>query len=49
QILSGVSPFIAARYQIMVMCMIFGSAGVSSAFFLTLIRSNFTTKEKIDE
>ena len=34
QILSGVSPFIAARYQIMVMCMIFGSAGISSAFFL---------------
>ena len=34
QILSGVSPFIAARYQIMVMCMVFGSAGISSAFFL---------------
>ena len=27
QILSGVSPLIAARYQIMVMCMIFGSTG----------------------
>jgi putative ABC transport system permease protein len=46
QILSGVSPFIAARYQIMVMCMVFGSAGISSAFFLALVRSNFTTKEK---
>ncbi|KPA13011.1 hypothetical protein MHK_006730 [Candidatus Magnetomorum sp. HK-1] len=34
QILSGVSPFIAARYQIMVMCMIYGSAGISAAFFL---------------
>tara|TARA_R110001583_G_scaffold62575_1_gene183922 strand:+ start:1299 stop:2003 length:705 start_codon:yes stop_codon:yes gene_type:complete len=34
QILSGVSPFIAARYQIMVMCMIFGSAGISTALFL---------------
>lgn len=34
QILSGVSPFIAARYQIMVMCMIFASAGLSSAYFL---------------
>jgi len=44
QILSGVSPFIAARYQIMVMCMLFGSAGISSAIFLTLLRSNFKTK-----
>ncbi len=43
QILSGVSPFIAARYQIMVMCMIFGSAGISSALFLSWIRSEFKT------
>jgi putative ABC transport system permease protein len=38
QILSGVSPFIAARYQIMVMCMIFASAGISSAYFLYLTK-----------
>lgn len=38
QILSGVSPLIAARYQIMVMCMIFGAAGLSTACFLLLIR-----------
>ena len=38
QILTGVSPFIAARYQIMVMCMIFASAGISSALFLVLIK-----------
>jgi putative ABC transport system permease protein len=38
QILSGVSPLIAARYQIMVMCMIFASAGISTAIFLTLSR-----------
>jgi len=38
QILSGVSPFVAARYQIMVMCMIFGSTGISTACFLLLIR-----------
>jgi len=44
QILSGVSPFIAARYQVMVMCMLFGSAGISSAIFLTLLRSNFEKK-----
>lgn len=36
QILAGVSPFIAARYQIMVMCMIFASAGLASAIFLRL-------------
>lgn len=40
QILSGVSPFIAARYQIMVMCMIFASAGISSAYFLLLAKPN---------
>lgn len=38
QILSGVSPFIAARYQIMVMCMLFGSAGITSACFLLLAK-----------
>ena len=38
QILSGVSPFIAARYQIMVMCMIFGATGMSTACFLHLAR-----------
>ena len=34
QILSGVSPLIAVRYQIMVMCMIFGSAGIGTAIYL---------------
>lgn len=38
QILSGVDPLIAVRYQIMVMLMIFGSAGLASAIFLTLNR-----------
>jgi len=37
QILSGVSPLLAVRYQIVVMCMIFGVAGLSSAGFLTWI------------
>ena len=40
QILSGIPPFVAVRYQIMVMCMIFGSAGISAACFLVLIKSN---------
>jgi putative ABC transport system permease protein len=41
QILSGVSPLIAARYQIMVMCMVYGAAGISSACFLTLAKAHF--------
>ena len=45
QILSGISPLIAVRYQIMVMCMVYGSAGISSACFLTLIQSNFAGKD----
>ncbi len=44
QILSGTSPLIAARYQIMVMCMIFGTAGISAALFLWLISD--THKQK---
>jgi len=38
QILSGVSPLVAVRYQIMVMCMVFGASGLSAALFLTLMR-----------
>ncbi len=38
QILAGTSPMIAARYQIIVMCMIFSSAGISAALFLTLLK-----------
>lgn len=45
QILSGVSPLIAVRYQIMVMCMSFGSAGISVALFLFLIKENFEQLE----
>ncbi len=39
QILAGTSPLIAARYQIIVMCMIFSSAGISAALFLWLINA----------
>ena len=38
QILSGISPLIAVRYQIMVMCMIFGAAGLSTVCFLLMVR-----------
>ena len=37
QILSGVDPLIAARYQVMVMAMVFGGGGLSSALFLYLV------------
>ncbi|MDG1437654.1 MAG: ABC transporter permease, partial [Emcibacteraceae bacterium] len=40
QILSGVSPLIAVRYQIMVMCMLFSASGISAAMFLVLIKSH---------
>lgn len=36
QILSGVDPQVAVRYQIMVMCMVFGSAGLAAAMYLAL-------------
>ncbi len=49
QILSGVSPFIAARYQIMVMCMVYGSVGISSAIFLTLVRPYFIDETTVPE
>ena len=38
QILSGVDPIIAVRYQIMVMWMTFGSGGLASVLYLTLRR-----------
>jgi putative ABC transport system permease protein len=38
QILSGVSPFVAAKYQIVVMCMIFGASGMSATVYLSLAR-----------
>ena len=38
QILADVDPQKAARYQIMVMAMLFGSAGISAACYLTLIK-----------
>lgn len=41
QILSGVSPIVAAHYQIVVMCMIFGSAGLSTASFLLISKKQF--------
>lgn len=39
QILSGISPLIAAQYQVMVMCMVFGASGISSALFLVMVKN----------
>ena len=36
QILSGVSPMIAAKYQIVVMAMLFGVSGISASLYLVL-------------
>ena len=36
QILSGIEPLVAVRYQIMVMCMLFGAGGVAAAAYLVL-------------
>lgn len=38
QILSGVSPLIAVRYQIMVMLMLFASSGLTAALFYQFLR-----------
>ena len=38
QILSGVDPLVAARYQIVVMCMIFGAGGLAAIGYLLLTR-----------
>ena len=40
QILSGVSPLIAAQYQIVVMTMWFGATGISAAIFLTMQKND---------
>ena len=40
QILSGVDPLVAVRYQIMVMLMILGSAGISVAIYLMFLKKD---------
>lgn len=39
QILSGISPLTAVRYQIMVMTMLFGSSGMAAGCYLFLLKS----------
>jgi putative ABC transport system permease protein len=45
QILSGVDPLLAVRYQIMVMCMIYGSSGLTAALFLMAVRESGVSHE----
>ena len=42
QILSGVEPLTAARYQIMVMCMIFSTAGLAAVLYMALKKNSVT-------
>ena len=44
QILSGVDPIIAVRYQIMVMWMMFGSGGLTAVLYLILRISSVSHK-----
>ena len=47
QILSGIEPLTAARYQIMVMCMIFSTAGLSAVLYMALRKRDL--KERDDQ
>ena len=44
QILSGVEPILAVRYQVMIISTLFASAGISSAFFLYIIENKLRKK-----
>lgn len=48
QILSGVSPLIAARYQIMVMLMVYAATGLSSVLFLIIIKTDIEKHNDIN-
>ena len=41
QVLAGISPLIAVRYQILVMCMIFSSCALSTALLLIITKKDF--------
>ena len=46
QILSGVSPLVAAKYQIVVMTMLFGASGISAALYLVLANRSSPSSDK---
>ena len=45
QILAGVEPLIAVRYQIVVMCMLFGVTGMSAAAYLVMVNRYAGTRQ----
>jgi putative ABC transport system permease protein len=45
QILSGISPLVAAKYQIVVMTMLFGTSGISAALYLQLANRSLGRSE----
>ena len=45
QILSGIDPLIAVRYQIVVMAMIFSSAGISVILYLHLLKPSISIQK----
>ncbi len=47
QILSGISPLLAAKYQIVVMTMLFGASGISAALYLVLANRSLRQSERI--
>jgi putative ABC transport system permease protein len=46
QILSGVDPLVAVRYQIVVMAMIMGSAGISVILYLRFMKKEYYNTQK---
>lgn len=49
QILSGVSPLVAVRYQIMIMTMVLGTSGLGAALMLWLISKRSEKASTLDE
>ncbi|MFT5573216.1 MAG: putative ABC transport system permease protein [Cryomorphaceae bacterium] len=45
QILSGISPLIAVRYQIMIMLLLFASSGLTAALFYVFARKDVQTSD----
>ncbi len=46
QILSGIEPVVAVRYQIMVMCMTYSAVGIASLVFISLVHSELEKQHK---
>ncbi len=49
QILGGAEPLVAARYQVMVMAMLFGAAGISAACYLKILPRSGAETDSMDD